>query len=349
MTGKSLHAVRDTELFQLVRALERKAIESGHAGARRGAVGYDEDPKDEVARFRVRPTLSFAPVGARPSPETGGPREILVSLMGTIGADGVLPFHYTELALQRLALRDPSMVDFLDLFHHRSLSLFHRAWKKYRLPFAFEQSSNEDVAEGDPTGIFLSLVGLGTNHLREDLPEGAETWMYFAAHFARRQRTADGLEALLEEYVRAPVRVEQFVGRWKPLLGEDCTRLSSGPDGNGRHDRLGESVVLGNRAWDVKTDIRIHVGPIDSTLFSRLFEERGSRGVLVPVVRSYLDGAIAFEIVCHVDPETIESCRLGEEEHGASALGRSCWLCSRDPESYEVEVPIWLDNSRERR
>ena len=80
----------------------------------------------------------------------------------------MLPHHYTELLIQRIRERDDSLRDFLDLFHHRLISLFYRAWEKYRLPVAYERSRLHD-SEREPepiTGGLYCLVGHGTSGLR---------------------------------------------------------------------------------------------------------------------------------------------------------------------------------------
>ncbi len=86
-------------------------------------------------------------------------------------AAGVLPHHYTELVIRRLQLRDTSLRDFLDVFHHRALSFFYRAWKKYRPPLG-------------STALTLSLklnnvsdeeIRLSTSFLRDVAPEAGRS------------------------------------------------------------------------------------------------------------------------------------------------------------------------------
>ena len=47
-----------------------------------------------------------------------------------VGPNGPLPLHYTELARNRTeSRRDPTLTRFSDLFHHRWLTQFYRAWR----------------------------------------------------------------------------------------------------------------------------------------------------------------------------------------------------------------------------
>jgi type VI secretion system protein ImpH len=52
----------------------------------------------------------------------------------------VLPSYYHRLVRRRLRARDRVFRDFLDLINHRAISLFYRAWVKYRFPIAYERT-----------------------------------------------------------------------------------------------------------------------------------------------------------------------------------------------------------------
>ena len=93
---------------------------------------------------------------------------MVVSFLGLTGPSGVLPRHYTELMLNRIRDKDYSLRDFLDLFNHRLISLFYRAWEKSRLPLGYERSRFDDP-DREPdlaTWALYCLVGLGTEGLR---------------------------------------------------------------------------------------------------------------------------------------------------------------------------------------
>src|SRR5579862_3557428 len=162
------------DFFQAVRLLERLAREKAQTRAdwRQAPVGRDAAPDEEVVRFRAQTALSFqgpevVRIGAKdPRPESTAAMEMTVSFLGLTGPQGVLPPHYTALLLQRIKSKDFVFRDFLDLFNHRVVSLFYRAWEKYRLPFSYERAALEG-AEVDPITIILyCLVGLGTEGLR---------------------------------------------------------------------------------------------------------------------------------------------------------------------------------------
>ena len=148
---------------------------------------------------------------------------MVVTFLGLTGPSGVLPRHYTELLLQRIREKDFSLRDFLDLFNHRLISLFYRAWEKYRLPIGYERSQLDDPDEQpDPVtrGLYC-LVGLGTAGLRGRLDVDDEAFLYYSGHFAHFPRSASALECLLADYLEMPVRVQQCQGQWLALEPDD--------------------------------------------------------------------------------------------------------------------------------
>src|SRR5262249_13839425 len=126
--------------FQAVRLLERDflARAAGDPKWRRFPVGRDYPPDREVVRFRVLQSLSFPPgeiseviQPTKPTPETDWPPpEMTVTFLGMTGANGSLPYHYTRMILRRLREKDASLLEWLDLFNHRLVSLFFCAWEK---------------------------------------------------------------------------------------------------------------------------------------------------------------------------------------------------------------------------
>ena len=191
-------------------------------------------PAAEAVRFRALPSLSF-PAGAisdlrsvlssDPFAHSVPPPEMLVTFLGLTGPSGALPRHYTELLLQRIREKDFSLRDFLDLFNHRLISLFYRAWEKYNWPIAYECAwVDGGAAEPDPiTQAVYCLDGLGTPGLRrrlelddekknvtdllaDDAVAGLrrrldlddEVFLYFCGHFSHAPRSALALQCLTE-------------------------------------------------------------------------------------------------------------------------------------------------------
>ena len=171
------------EFFQAVRLLELMALG-------RKPVGYDFPPDQEVVRFRALPSRSF-PGGSLARIDTrrgdrgrSGALEMQVAFMGLIGPAGVLPESYLELVLHRQRDRDYALRDFLDLFNHRTISLFYRAWEKYRFPVSYERARRKPGTPELFTWCLECLVGTGTARQKGRLPFHDEVLLRYAGHFA---------------------------------------------------------------------------------------------------------------------------------------------------------------------
>src|SRR5262245_42205571 len=119
--------------------MQRLAVE-------RVPVGLAGPPPREVVRFRALPSLEFPasmlytllPATAEQPLPT-----MLVTFLGLHGPSGVLPRHYTDMVLrlerERRGEERRALRDWFDLFNHRFISLFYRAWEKYRFWLAHER------------------------------------------------------------------------------------------------------------------------------------------------------------------------------------------------------------------
>jgi type VI secretion system protein ImpH len=328
-----------------------------------------------VARFRAQPSLEFPASAihalAPSTPEQPVPL-LTVTFLGLHGPSGVLPRHYTELILRlerdRRGEERRAFRDWLDLFNHRFISLFYRAWEKYRFWLAYERGQH-DQAEPDPfTRTLLSLVGLGTGGLRHRLRVAAvealdrrerplaavddRSLLYFSGLLASRHRTAVGLAALLEDYFQIPVRVQQFVGQWLEIEPASQTRLGL-PDGN---CQLGVNLLAGERVWDVQSKLRIRLGPLDHARFTDFLPdlspqpEHKSFFLLVHLVRLYAGPELDFDVQPLLRADAVPEWQLGDEPPG-SRLGWNTWLTSQQPAAdagdalFSSEVVVRLDEA----
>lgn len=302
------------EFSQLVRALERLQPD-------RAPVGYFTDPAEEVARFSVNPSISFPPAEIHElewREREGAPR-VVVNFFGVTGPLGVLPHHYTLLAAERRRARDGALGAFLDLFHHRILSLFHRAWKKNRAITAHEAGIDDRLA-----AHLLELAGLGLGTHREARSLPADALTHYAGLLAPQQRSAAALEQLIEEYFGVPVEVEQFVGGWQRLSLRDQCALG---EEEGWSGRLGQGAIAGDEVWDRQSRVRLRIGPLDKARFDDFLPTGCAHEPLRQVTRLFCQDQFEFEVRLVLAPESVPGLVLGAEE-GTQPLGWGTWLRS---------------------
>jgi type VI secretion system protein ImpH len=338
------------DFFQAVRLLER-------LDAEREPVGRDALPQHEAVRFRTHVSLSFPPsqiFDLVRQEVVAEPPLMTVTFLGLTGASGVLPRHYTELLLRLdRDVRGPErylLRDWLDLFNHRLISLFYRAWEKYRFYVPYERG---EYARSEPdtfTRALFSLVGLGMPPFRDRLRLTRTTefegfrkertlgevedlvLLRYSGFLARRVHTAAGLEAMVRDYFTLPAQVGQFQGQWLHLDAQSQSRLGE----CGQSNRLGVDCVAGERVWDAPSKFRVRLGPLAYSEFEEFLPdrepvpERKSFFLLLQLVRLYVGAELDFDVQLLLSAGDVPESRLADGEHLGSRLGWNTWLRSQE-------------------
>lgn len=357
------------DFFQAVRLLERLA-------PKRMPIGLDGPPAEEVARFRAHLSMAFPPsqIVALDPPEDERPNPLLtVTFLGLYGPSGVLPMHYTQLLLDiQRDVRGPerrSLRDWLDLFNHRFISLFYRAWEKYRFHLKYERG---EAFRKDPDSFTLglrSLMGLGTpgltGRLRVHSTEreaGGVDWsteeraipalaliddlalLHYAGFFLQRPRNSTNLRSLLADYFRLPVVVEQFQGQWLAIPETGQSRL-------GEFGSLGENAVAGARVWDVQSRFRVRLGPLRYSQFEDLLPDpapvtdRKTFFLVAQLARLFAGSEFDFDIQLVLAAAEVPAAQLIDGEGAGPRLGWTVWLISGPPHSDADEAVfdgVWV-------
>jgi type VI secretion system protein ImpH len=348
LIGRLLQQPQRFDFFQAVRLLEHYLYDRARRDPRwqRQPVGRDHAPEREVVHFRSLPALSFPPsaiaqirqpAAASDAPEwEQPPLEMVVAFLGLTGPSGVLPHHYTALLMRRLRDKDYSLRDYFDLFNHRLISLFYRAWEKYRLPFAYERSRLDlkgGASDVVTRGLF-SLVGLGTDGLRGRLDIPDEVFLYYSGQFAHEPRTALGLEGLLQDYFAMPVRVLQSQGQWLFLEKEDQAVMPGSAKRLGQNVQMGVNLVVGERVWDIQCKIRLRLGPLSGAQFHSLLPSGSALRPLCQMIRFYIGVEFDFDVQLVLRAAEVPWCRLGSDGDERAYLGWNTWVrcdpCDQD-------------------
>lgn len=305
--------------FQAVRLLGRLHPE-------RAPVGGWADPAAEIVRFSVPPSLAFPPAevhALRGPAGDSGPFQLSINFFGLTGPQGVLPHVYTQHAADQARRRDPAFRDFLDLFHHRALSLFYRVWAKARPVLAHETGEDEWLLEH-----LLDIAGLGTTKLRHRVAVPDSVLGYYAGLLAPQARPADGLARIIGDYFDVPATVEQFVGEWRHVDGRGQCTLGT----DDMPAQLGLGVV-GDEAWDPQARVRLRLGPLTRAQFDSFLPGGPAHESLRALARLYADDQVGVEAQLVLDRGAVAPCILGFPLGGSGAcgppLGRGTWLVSR--------------------
>lgn len=299
------------DFFQAMRRLE--ALHRDHPD--RPRFGEALRPVDEPLRLGQDPSLTFAAasLSRMVSGSDGGPPRLLVNFFGLLGPNGPLPLHLTEYTRDRQRnADDPTMARFLDLFHHRMLMFFYRAWA------AGQPTVSRDLPATDRFELYTgALIGLGMASLRnrDAFPDLAK--LFYAGLLGPRQRNAEGLSAMVGDFFGLPARVEPFMGDWIDLPADHRWRLGA-DDGAGR---LGMSTICGARTWTRQQKFRLVLGPLDRAKYQSLLPGGTSLPKLVALVRNYTGDELRWDLRLILQERVEQPMRLGQ-----SALSWTAWL-----------------------
>jgi type VI secretion system protein ImpH len=233
------------------------------------------------------------------------------------GPNGPLPLHLTEYARDRLRNKDdPTFSEFLDIFHHRMLSLFYRAWA------SAQPTVNFDRPDQDRFSVYTgALCGLGMPAFRnrDEIPDPAK--LYFAGRLSPQARNVEGLVAMIKRFFSVPVAIEEFVGEWMKLPHSCRCRLGITTE----TCTLGINAVIGDFVWQCQHKFRITLGPLSYEEYEHMLPGRDSGKRLRAMVRNYIGDSMDWDVKLVLKTEEVTGVTLGQDD----LLGWNTWLGHR--------------------
>lgn len=337
-----LHALASRPYeFDFFQALRR--LEAAFRDAPR--VGRSLRPVDDPIRLGQEPSLAFAPatLSAFKTAAAGGKPRLEVAFGGLFGPQGPLPLHLTEYARDRIInSQDPTFARFLDVFHHRMLSLVYRVWADAQPTVQFDRPESDRFA-----AYVGALAGINSAELhdRDAMPDVAK--LYFAGRLVCGARHSEGLEAMLSEFFHLPMQVVEFVGRWLPVPEDSRCELGGGLGGGSASGlgggatgyemgQLGMSATIGDRVWDCQTKFRIVAGPMNLADYQRLLPGGASLERLQAFVKNYIGEELDWDLHLILEQEEVPKTELGL----GGSLGWTSWLVSEQPPTDAADLVL---------
>ena len=300
------------DLFALLRFVEASAPE-------RPRLGYSQTPRDDAVRLGQYPSSSFAPtavVGIEPRGRRPAPLVRVLSL-GLFGPNGPLPLHITEYVRDRIRNQnDPTLVAFADIFHHRALTLFYRAWADAQPTVQMDRQGNNRF-----TLHVGSLTGQGLDSMRgrDSVEDNAK--LFASGHLVRLTRNPEGLSQTLSHYFQVPVRMHEYIRSWIEIPLQHRTRLA----GTALSNRLGVGAVAGACVPDVQSRFRLELGPMSLISYEQFLPIARNNRRLRDWVRQYVGLEFRWDVDLLHCSEEVPHNQLG----GRTRLGWTTWLGHR--------------------
>lgn len=293
---------------------------------------------DRVLRFKNSVSLAFPPseiealsvdadadIGSdhalQAALDQGRLRHIHITpaFMGFLGISGVLPYYYTDaIAAQIHYDKNESARAFLDLFSHRAMTLFYRAWEKCHIEYRLDGNGNDGFLP-----LPLALAGIRP---RQPLATGTqdaliadEVVAHYAALIRHRPVCADMLVGVLNDYFGLPFRLEQFVGAWETLRPDE--RARAGVD----HRQLGVNMILGPRYRRSDLCVRLWIGPLSRAQFDHFLPGAGGGKALQALLALFAVPTIRYEVRLILRAADVAPVKLDWQ----SRLGRGSFVGTR--------------------
>jgi len=237
-----------------------------------------------------------------------------VNFLGLLGVNGPMPLPLTEYVHDRIQHQgDETLASFLDIFNHRMLSLFYRAWACNQQSVSFDRKNHDSFGR-----YFGSLFGVGTEAFqhRDVIPDEAK--LYYCGRLSSQAKNAEGLQSILHDYLSLPVAIQEFVAEWVNLPDEYRCCLGKSPS-NGT---MGSTLIVGSRFVECQHKFRIELGPMGVSDFETMLPGRDCLNHLVAWVKNYLGDELSWELKLVLDRAEVPKTCLGK----SGRMGWTIWL-----------------------
>jgi type VI secretion system protein ImpH len=322
------------DFFETLRWLEALNADKPRLGSSIKAV-------DDAVRLSQEPELQFpASALARCQINHAGVPRLAVNFLGLFGPQGPLPLHLTEYARERLRNHhDPTLARFADIFHHRMISLFYRAWANPRPTVSF------DRPEEDRFGFYVgALFGMGGDSFchRDALDDRAKR--FYTGHFSNQAKSSAGLQAIIADILSVQASIEEFVGEWMAIQRSDHSRLGYLPE----LATLGQSALLGAFVWGCQHKFRVVLGPLNLDEYLALLPGGSALAKLAALVRNYVGDEFIWDAQLILKAKQVPAeLALGVTKqvdstnmNGEARLGWSMWLGPRSTDQAANDLTL---------
>jgi type VI secretion system protein ImpH len=290
-------------------------------------IGYSVSPKQDCVRFGQTPLLHFhssAFTEVRYGP-VNGDYKLKNSYWGMFGINGPLPTHLTEYAIERnYRLKDKTLAEFLDVFHHRFISLFYRAWADA------EPTVSHDRPEQDTFKRMISTFSGDVGAGQDNFNHNQNTHQYLSGLFSQKTRSSQVLRQLLSENLHLDVSIEQFQGRWCAIEPSEQTRLGRA------NATLGMDTIAGGRTYQRNFNFSINIGPVDYGQYIGLLNNNQRIKNIIKLTQKAVGQEYEFSINILLKAYQTRPCHLGSAQ-----LGINSW-CQNKSSHLTQHAPLLI-------
>jgi type VI secretion system protein ImpH len=304
-----LRRSHELDFYQIVRKLECQS----HEGPR---VGCSIHPQEDVVRFCQNVSLAFAPssVSSYTISKEKPQGQLWVNFMGLLGSHGPMPLYLTDYIRGRKRnFGDSTLDSFFNLFNHRMISLFYKAWASCQKAVSF------DRPQSDQFGQYIAcLAGINLGMFSHNEVVGNNAKLYYSGRFLGSVRNKEGLESILQDYFQVRVRLKEYVGEWVDIPRSDLFYMVKDSESG----YLGRTTVIGSRVWECQHKFRLIFGPLSLSQYQRFLPGQKNISHLTSWVNNYVGSEFKWDVQLILCAREIPQSVLGRY----GQLGYTTWL-----------------------
>jgi type VI secretion system protein ImpH len=307
------------DFFMMMRRLERTFRD-------RPRIGDSRSLREDCVLLGQDPFLDFPASNlSRVETAKSGHIRVHAKFLGLLGPQGALPLATTEEVYGWSLMRDEAFPRFLDIFNHRFLQLFFRAWADSR-PLV-----QHDRPEADRFLVYVgAMIGVGSPPYRnlDSVPDLAK--LAFAGLMAPQAKSAGRLRALIAGLFGVRVEIEQFAGSRLTIEKRDRSLLGA------RNSAMGRDIVVGAAVFSVQDKIRIRIYTSGLKDYMRFLPTGDRCEPLVDAVFFYIGEQLDWEVELALPSREVAPVKL-------ASFGQLGWTTWMTPEWVGLERPYRCD------
>lgn len=256
------------------------------------------------------------------------------AFMGFLGANGGLPFHYTErIARHADVTKDAGPQAFLDMLSTRSISMFYQAWTKHR-PECMADAGGDHFLT-----MLRSISGVGAPARAQPNTAtpidtggpGDELIAFYAAQFRNRRVPASVIAGVMSEYFQVPFMLRQLAGCWDELPDRHQARLGVA------NDTLGAGAVLGRRIYRHDARAILSIGSLGKDAFADFLPRGTGAHAIDKILGMFCGTGMTFEVQLVLRAQDIGQGRLQSQcAQGHAGLGYNVFLNNKPAQTDRI-------------
>ncbi|WP_281557761.1 type VI secretion system baseplate subunit TssG [Thalassomonas sp. RHCl1] len=290
------------DLFALLRAIER--LSPLYPG-----LGCSKTPRDDPVRLGQSPLLAFFPSAISEIKKHPDKHlyKIKNSYWGLFGCNGPLPTHLSEYALQRkIAKKDLTLCEFADIFHHRLLSLYYRAWKTGQASLHFDKSTNNEFHK------YISALSRSNSTDQQK----QTTALLYCGLLTNKNTSLALAEQMLTGQLEVTTKILPMQGQWLQIDAKDLSLLGKS------NNRLGKSAINGRHVFDRLNKLSLCLSRLSLSQYLSFLPRGAGHRELCSLINLLVPREMTIEVQLTLRPGQATSSHLKNN----TRLGFNSWL-----------------------